>query len=153
LTMLSVQTATAVTVWAPAKVNLFLEVLAKRPDGYHDIATLMVAVGLHDTLEFTEDPPGSIRLHSDHPSLTTGPDNLGCKAALVLRQPSGCPRGARIMLHKRIPMAAGLAGGSADAAATLFGLNKLWGLGYSPRQLADLGAQVGSDVAFFFSLP
>jgi len=151
--MLSVQTADAVMVWAPAKVNLFLEVLAKRPDGYHDIATLMLAVGLYDTLEFTEDTPGDVRLQTDHPNLTTGPDNLICKAVNVLRQHSGCPHGVRVSLRKRIPMAAGLAGGSADAAATLLGLNRLWGLNYSPSQLASLGAQVGSDVAFFFALP
>jgi 4-diphosphocytidyl-2-C-methyl-D-erythritol kinase len=140
-------------VLAPAKVNLFLEVLAKRPDGYHDIATLMVAVDLHDTLEFTEEPSGSLVLHTDHPGLTTGPDNLVLKAAQVIRQHSGCSRGARVVLHKRIPMAAGLAGGSSDAAATLIGLNRLWKLGYSTEQLAELGAQIGSDVAFFFSLP
>jgi 4-diphosphocytidyl-2-C-methyl-D-erythritol kinase len=151
--MLIAHAADTVTVQAPAKVNLFLEVLAKRPDGYHDIATVMVAVGLHDTLEIREDTPGEIRLLSDHPSLTTGPDNLICRAAALLRQQTGCSRGARIQLRKRIPLAAGLAGGSADAAATLLGLNRLWGLGLAPAELARLGSQVGSDVAFFFALP
>ena len=139
----------AVLVWAPAKVNLFLEVLAKRADGYHDIATLMVAVSLFDTLEFKEDASGAIRLDCAHPTLATGPDNLICRAAQLLRQRTGCTRGATIRLVKRIPLAAGLAGGSTDAAATLAGLNRLWDLGLGPAELAGLGAELGSDIAFF----
>src|SRR5260221_14762756 len=100
-----------VVVWAPAKVNLFLEVLAKRPDGYHDIASLMVAVSLYDTLEFKEDPSGQVRLQCNQPGLSTGPDNLVCRAAEALRRHIGSTRGAAIRLWKRIPMAAGLAGG------------------------------------------
>src|SRR5437763_7751489 len=111
--------ADAVVVWAPAKVNLFLEVLAKRADGYHEIATLLVAVSLYDILEFKEEPSGDIRLLTDHPTLSTGPDNLVRRAADLLRQRTGSKRGATIRLSKRIPMAAGLAGGSSDAAATL----------------------------------
>jgi len=149
--MLSERSADAVTVWAPAKVNLFLEVLAKRPDGYHDIATLMVAVSLFDTLEFKEDPSGEIRLESDHPDLPSGPENLVCRAADLLRRRRGVDRGVRIRLRKRIPLAAGLAGGSSDAAATLAGLNRLWRLGLSNTELAARGAELGSDVAFFFS--
>jgi 4-diphosphocytidyl-2-C-methyl-D-erythritol kinase len=141
----------AVRVWAPAKVNLFLEVLAKRADGYHDIATLMVAVSLYDTLEFKEDASEAIRLDSAHPTLSTGPDNLICRAAQLLRQRTGCRRGAAIGLVKRIPLAAGLAGGSTDAAATLAGLNRLWSLGLESPELAALGAELGSDVAFFLS--
>src|SRR5437667_12489461 len=106
--MLSERHADAVVVWAPAKVNLYLEVLAKRPDGYHEIATLLVAVSLYDTLEFKEDASGDIRLRADHPSLSTGPDNLIHRAATLLRQRSGCGLGADIFLRKRIPMAAGL---------------------------------------------
>jgi 4-diphosphocytidyl-2-C-methyl-D-erythritol kinase len=151
--MLSARQADTVMVWAPAKVNLFLEVLAKRPDGYHDIATLMVAVSLYDTLEFKEDATGSIRLECDQPDLPTGPDNLVCRAAELLRQRCGVRRGARIHLSKRIPLAAGLAGGSSDAAAALAGLNELWALGLSPGQLAGLGADIGSDVPFFFATP
>src|SRR5262245_14402940 len=117
--------ADRVEVRAPAKVNLFLEVLAKRPDGYHDIATLMVAVGLFDTLEFADDATGALTLRCDSPRLSTGPDNLVCRAAELLRQTTGAKRGARIGLSKRIPLAAGLAGGSSDAAATLAGLNAL----------------------------
>jgi 4-diphosphocytidyl-2-C-methyl-D-erythritol kinase len=149
--MLSVRCADAVVVWAPAKVNLFLEVLAKRADGYHEINTLMVPVGLHDTLEFKEEASGDVRLHCDDPDLSTGPDNLIRRAADLLRQRHGVGRGARIALAKRIPMAAGLAGGSSDAAATLAGLNRLWELGLADADLAALGAELGSDVPFFFA--
>lgn len=143
----------AVVVWAPAKVNLYLEVLAKRADGYHEIATLMVAVSLYDTLEFKEETSGEIRFDCDHPDLSTGPDNLVLRAAHLLQQRSGCQRGAYVRLAKRIPLAAGLAGGSTDAAATLAGLNRLWRLGLGSQELASLGAELGSDVAFFFATP
>jgi 4-diphosphocytidyl-2-C-methyl-D-erythritol kinase len=151
--MLSKRRADAVVVWAPAKVNLYLEVLAKRADGYHEIATLMVAVRLYDTLAFKEDGSGTITLGCDQPDLSTGPDNLVVRAARLLQQRTGCSRGASVQLVKRIPMAAGLAGGSADAAATLLGLNQLWGLGLTPPELTSLAAENGSDVAFFFALP
>jgi 4-diphosphocytidyl-2-C-methyl-D-erythritol kinase len=143
----------AVVVRAPAKVNLFLEVLAKRPDGFHEIATLLVAVSLYDTLEFKEDSSGAVRLRCDLPELTTGPDNLVLKAAALLRQRTGCARGAAIRLAKRIPMAAGLAGGSTDCAAALAGLNRLWRLGLSRDELARLAGDLGSDVPFFFHTP
>jgi 4-diphosphocytidyl-2-C-methyl-D-erythritol kinase len=144
--------ADAVKVWAPAKVNLFLEVLGKRPDGYHEVATLLVAVSLYDTLVFTE-RPGDVALRCDTPDLSTGPDNLVCRAAELLRQHTGCGRGALIDLYKRIPMAAGLAGGSSDAAATLAGLNRLWRLNLSRQELMGLSARLGSDPAFFFATP
>jgi len=138
---------------APAKVNLFLEVLGKRPDGYHDIETLMVAVNLFDTLKFKEDPSGEIRLTCIHPNLSTGPDNLVIRAAELLKRHTGCKKGARIRLTKRIPLSAGLAGGSSDAAATLSGLNRLWKLELSGKGLMSIGAELGSDVAFFLSNP
>jgi 4-diphosphocytidyl-2-C-methyl-D-erythritol kinase len=151
--MLSERRADAVRVWAPAKVNLFLEVLGKRPDGYHEIATLMAAVRLYDTLEFAAAPPGRLELTCSRPDLSAGPDNLVYRAADLLRRRSGCDRGAQIRLVKRIPLAAGLAGGSSDAAATLAGLNRLWGLGRTRAELASLGAELGSDVPFFFAGP
>jgi 4-diphosphocytidyl-2-C-methyl-D-erythritol kinase len=151
--MLSVRDADAVVVWAPAKVNLFLEVRAKRADGYHEINTLMVTVGLHDTLEFKEEASGDVRLHCDHPDLSTGADNLVYRAADLLRRRHGVQRGARVRLAKRVPLAAGLAGGSSDAAAALAGLNELWGLGLAGPDLAALGAELGSDVPFFFGTP
>jgi 4-diphosphocytidyl-2-C-methyl-D-erythritol kinase len=151
--MLSERHADAVVIWAPAKVNLFLEVLAKRADGYHEIATLMVAVSLYDRLEFKEETSGQIQFDCSHPDLATGPDNLVFRAAALLRQRSGCSTGACIHLDKRIPLAAGLAGGSTDAAATLAGLNRLWQLGIGEVELSALGAELGSDVTFFFATP
>ena len=138
---------------APAKVNLFLEVLGKRPDGYHDIATLMVAVSLFDTLKFKENPTGEIRLTCNHPDLATGPANLVVRAAELLKRHSGCKKGASIRLTKRIPLAAGLAGGSSDAAATLTGLNRLWKLRLTQKHLKSLASKLGSDVSFFLSAP
>src|SRR5205085_12221492 len=97
----------AVRVWAPAKVNLFLEVLGRRPDGYHELATLMVAVSLYDTLEFREGPPGAVRLCCDQPALPVGPENLVCRAAELVRRRAGHAGGVAIRLWKRIPLAAG----------------------------------------------
>ncbi len=151
--MLDERRLDAVVAWAPAKVNLYLEVLAKRPDGYHEIASLMVAVSLYDRLEFKEETSGDIRLECDRPDLPVGPQNLVVRAANLLRQRTGCSRGAWIRLAKRIPAAAGLAGGSSDAAATLAGLNDLWQLGLSSQELVQLAGDIGSDVAFFFAAP
>jgi 4-diphosphocytidyl-2-C-methyl-D-erythritol kinase len=113
----------------------------------------MVAVSLYDTLEFKEEPSPRILLRCDHPDLSAGPDNLVHRAAELLRRRTGCERGVRILLRKRIPMAAGLAGGSTDAAAALTGLNLLWQLGRTRDELAELGAELGSDVPFFFAAP
>lgn len=143
----------AVRVWTPAKVNLFLEVQRRRPDGYHDLATLMVTVGLYDTLEMRPRDDSEVRLRCAHPGLSTGADNLICRAAQLLRQRQGLRQGVDIQLIKRIPMAAGLAGGSSDAAATLAGLNRMWQLGLEVKELSSLGAELGSDVAFFFHGP
>ncbi len=141
-------------VAAPAKVNLFLEVLGKRPDGYHELETLIAAVDLYDTLELRPaDAPG-VRLACDRPDLPTGPDNLVVKAADRLRAYVGRPElGADARLVKRIPAQAGLAGGSSDAAAALVGLNRVWGLGLGKADLASVAADVGSDVAVFLDLP
>lgn len=140
-------------VKAPAKLNLFLEVLGRRADGYHEIATLMVAVTLQDELELTARSVDSFDLSCDEPGLSAGPDNLVSRAAAALRQRTGCNLGAAANLRKRIPLAAGLAGGSTDAAAALAGLNELWGLSLPTGELASLGAGLGSDVPFFFSTP
>jgi 4-diphosphocytidyl-2-C-methyl-D-erythritol kinase len=145
--------AAGLVVRTPAKVNLFLEVLARRDDGYHELATLMVAVNLYDTLEFTEEPTGAVRLLCDHDNLTTGPDNLICRAAELVRRRAGHAGGVTVRLRKRIPLAAGLAGGSSDAAATLAGLNRWWNLGWDRAVLAELGAELGSDVPFFLATP
>jgi 4-diphosphocytidyl-2-C-methyl-D-erythritol kinase len=143
----------AVRVWTPAKINLFLEVLGRRADGYHDLATLMVTVGLFDTVELTENASGETRLECDHPTLSTGPDNLVCRAVELVRSRYGVRTGVDVRLHKRIPLQAGLAGGSSNAAATLAGLDRLWRLGLTRDELGRLGAELGSDVAFFFFGP
>src|ERR671932_1885739 len=106
--MLTRRRDAAVWVWAPAKVNLYLEVLARRADGYHELATLMVAVSLYDTLELRAGPPGEVRLRCDQPALSAGPDNLVWRAADLLRRRAGHPGGADIRLRKRIPLRAGL---------------------------------------------
>jgi 4-diphosphocytidyl-2-C-methyl-D-erythritol kinase len=151
--MFSQRNARGLAVWAPAKVNLFLEVFGKRADGFHEIATLMVTVTLYDTLEIKEDPRGKVALWSDNPGISTGPDNLVCRAAELVRNHLKIRQGVQIGLRKRIPLGAGLAGGSSDAAATMFGLNRLWKLGLSRLDLTELAAQIGSDVPFFFSGP
>lgn len=146
--------AGAVVVAAPAKLNLFLEVLGKRADGYHALETLMVAVDLYDTLEIRPRADGAITLVCDPPGLSTGPDNLVYQAADRLRTRANRPDlGAAVRLTKRIPTRAGLAGGSSDAAAALVGLNRVWNLALPKADLAAVAAEVGSDVAFFLDLP
>ncbi len=145
--------AGGVEVLAPAKLNLFLEVLGRRPDGYHEIETVMVAISLCDTLTIQDEPTGVLRLRCNDPTLPVGAENLVIRAADRLREATGCRRGADIELIKAIPAQAGLAGGSSDAAATLAGLDQLWGLGLAPEQKDALAAEVGSDVPFFNHLP
>lgn len=145
--------AAGVEVLAPAKLNLFLEILGRRSDGYHEIETLMVAVDLHDRLLFADDPSGAITLRCDDPTLPIGGDNLVVRAAEALKAATGCPRGASIALEKTIPAQAGLAGGSSDAAAALVALDRLWGLRLSSDRLATVAGTVGSDVAFFLHTP
>ena len=131
---------------AHAKINLTLEVLGKRPDGYHEIASIIQTVGLHDviTLATADD----LSLECDTPGLATD-DNLVLKAATMLREETGSSQGARIVLRKSIPVSAGLGGGSSDAAAALIGLNRLWDAGLSVDDLQRIAAQLGSDVPFF----
>jgi 4-diphosphocytidyl-2C-methyl-D-erythritol kinase len=123
-------------VQASAKVNLALEVLGKRPDGYHEIVTVMQAVDLCDRL--TLEPAPTLTLEADDAALPTDERNLVIRAAMLLRQDAAVDSGARIRLRKRIPVAAGLGGGSSDAAATLWGLNRLWGLRWPRARLTDL---------------
>ena len=134
------------TLRAYAKINLTLEVLAKRPDGYHEISTILQAISLADTLTFQ--PNKTLDFRCNVPSLQT-PDNLVLKAARLLQQTTGSTKGAIISLTKNIPVAAGLGSGATDAAATLVGLNRLWELNIPLKKLTDLAARLGSDVAFF----
>lgn len=138
---------------APAKLNLFLEVLGKRPDGYHELATVMVAVSLFDTLRLRDDPAGRITLSCDDPALPSGAENLVVRAAEALRRAAGIERGVRIDLRKSIPAGAGLGGGSSDAAATLAALDRLWNLQTPPDRLDALAGELGSDVPFFLHGP
>ncbi len=139
-------TQKSLTVNAYAKVNLTLEVLGRRPDGYHEIVSVMQTVDLHDVLELT--PADGVTLECDRPGLGT-PDNLALRAAAALRTVAGVRDGVHIELRKAIPVAAGLGGGSSDAAAALLGLSRLWGLGMSVGDLTPLAASLGSDVPFF----
>ncbi len=144
----------AVVLAAPAKLNLFLEIIRKRPDGYHDLESLMIAVDLFDTLEVRDGEPGIIALSCDPPGLPTGPENLVYRAADALRAHVRRPElGAVIRLTKRIPSQAGLGGGSADAAVTLLALNRIWKLAQTRDELAAIAASLGSDVAFFLAPP
>jgi 4-diphosphocytidyl-2-C-methyl-D-erythritol kinase len=144
----------ALVVAAPAKLNLFLEVVAKRADGYHDLESLMVGIDLFDTLELHTTTSGEVELVCEPAGLSTGPDNLVHKAATALKAHTGrADLGAHVRLTKRVPMQAGLGGGSSDAAAALAGLNEIWKLGLTREALHAMAASVGSDVAFFHSLP
>jgi len=139
----------ALHVRAPAKINLFLEVLGKRPDGYHEIRTIMQAVSLYDELEFRLRPDGRVVLRADGEGLPPPEENLVVRAAHLLKEHAGCELGADIYLRKAIPAGGGLGGGSSDCAATLRALSRLWNLHLAPEQLMELGARLGSDVPFF----
>ena len=133
-------------VEAHAKLNLTLEVLGKRPDGYHEIRSIMRSLALHDLLEV--EPASAIEVLCDAEELS-GPSNLAYRAAELLRADTGVSLGARISVRKFIPVAAGLGGGSSDAAAALIALNRLWQTHLSIDRLAELAAALGSDVPFF----
>ncbi len=134
------------TVLAPAKLNLTLEVLAKRRDGFHEIRSVIQTINLCDSLRFRLSQ--KVIFKSNMPNWIPE-ESLVFKAASLLQQTTGGSKGATIEVSKRIPLVSGLGGDSSDAAATLRGLNKLWGLGLSPEKLLELAAQLGSDVAFF----
>ncbi len=151
--MLIAHVGPRVQVFAPAKVNLFLEVVNKREDGFHNLISLMTQVSLWDMLEFESAPPGTLTLEVDTQGLDGGDSNLIIKAGKLLCQELGQTPGARIRLTKRIPMEAGLGGGSSNAAAALVGLCALWGYSRTTLQLQTMGAQLGSDVSFFLGGP
>ena len=146
--------STSITVFAPAKINLILRILDRRPDGYHNLWSLMQTVQLEDALELSlSDHHSTITLRCDEPSLKTDASNLVYRAAAGVLEDAGRTVGLDIALAKRIPMGAGLGGGSSDAAATIMGLNRLLNLGWSTEKMAHLGQTLGSDVPFFFSAP
>jgi len=162
--------ATHVEVLAPAKINLFLEVLARRSDGFHEIETVLAPITGYDTLTFVpqggsqidlscrwalglsarlDRQPAARELLSD--DLPCGPENLAWRACALLRERSGVEQGAKMQLIKRIPAAAGLGGASADAAATLIAGSIAWGLNWPISRLLEVAAELGSDIPFFLT--
>lgn len=133
---------------APAKINLSLDILGKRPDGYHDLRTVFVSLDLSDALYFTEAPRAGIILDCSAEGVPLGMENLVCRAADLLKRFYGIKKGVHIRLEKHIPVAAGLAGGSSDAAAALRGLVRFWGIDAAEQDLVALAARLGSDVPF-----
>lgn len=134
---------------ARAKLNLGLELIKKRPDGYHEIKTLMQSISLADRIAIEPARGETIKLHCPGSDLPVDQSNLVMRAAELLRKRTGVRKGARIRLEKRIPVGAGLGGGSSDAAVTLVGLNRLWDLRLRHKELEEIGSEIGSDVPFF----
>lgn len=137
---------------APAKINLYLDVIGKRPDGYHELVSLMCCVGIHDTVRFSFHPPDNrpaLSVTCHHPDVPPGPENLAWRAAAAFFEKSGLPGRVRIFIDKQIPVGGGLGGGSSDAAAVLKGLNRHFGSPLDPETLAGLGRRIGADVPFF----
>lgn len=133
---------------AYAKINLGLDVLRRREDGYHEVKMIMQTVDICDTLTFTKRSEPGILLRTDRKDLSVGEDNLICRAAGILFEKAHVTHGVEIFLQKRIPVAAGMAGGSTDAAATLQGLNELFSLRYSLEDLQALGVTLGADIPY-----
>lgn len=133
---------------APAKINLYLKVLNKRPDGYHDIETVFEKIDLCDEITLKRRKQG-IKVLCRHKGVPQDERNLGARAARALLKKTNCSDGVQIKIAKRIPVASGLGGGSSDAASVLLGLNKLLGLRQSRRQLLDVAGRIGADVPFF----
>ena len=134
-------------VLAPAKLNLFLHITGRRPDGYHLLQSVFMLIDWYDTLHSEVRSDGQISREDLNVPLP--PDDLITRAARLLKQSTGTSQGAHIAIEKSIPAQAGMGGGSSDAATCLLALNKLWGLGLSVKQLAELGLKLGADVPFF----
>jgi len=138
---------TTLKLTAQAKINLILDVIGKRADGYHEVEMIMQSIDLADELSFTKIDKG-IEIEVDNPQVPTGPKNLVYKAAKLLFDEYGLTGGIKVGISKNIPVAAGLAGGSTNAAATLVAINRLWKLELTNDQLISLGAKLGADVPF-----
>ncbi len=137
-----------ISLKAPAKINLFLEILGKRDDGYHEIETVMQEIDLVDNLQFEEIQEG-VRLNCNDKNIPSDENNLVCKAANLILNECGIRKGVLLSLEKNIPVGAGLGGGSSDAAATLKALNLLWKIGLNDAELMEFAAKLGSDIPFF----
>jgi 4-diphosphocytidyl-2-C-methyl-D-erythritol kinase len=144
----------SITLLSPAKINLCLSVLGKRPDGYHDVAMVMQMVGLYDEVVVSRQPRG-ITITCDNAAVPADSGNVAWKAADLVLEAAGKKdsAGLAVNIKKHIPVAAGLAGGSGNAAAVLVGANTVLSSGFSKKQLAELGTRIGMDVPFFFSGP
>ncbi len=142
---------TSVTLPAYAKVNLYLDVVGKRPDGYHELVTLFERIDLADEITIEVLAADRIEVCCDHPDVPLDETNLVVRAAQAYRQVAGWRGGFRITLKKRIPVAGGLGGGSSDAASTLLGLQKLTSAGLPEREILRLGSGLGADVPFFLA--
>ena len=140
---------TYLTLRSPAKLNLYLKVLSRRRDGYHNIKTIFERIGLFDTLTFRLRRDGKIKINCRSKHVPLNDKNIVFRAASLLQKTSGVKSGADIRIVKRIPVGAGLGGGSGNAATALLCLNRLWGLQLRKEKLADLGKSIGSDVPFF----
>ncbi|AFY36032.1 4-(cytidine 5'-diphospho)-2-C-methyl-D-erythritol kinase [Calothrix sp. PCC 7507] len=140
------------TLIAPAKINLYLEIIGDRPDGFHELAMILQSIDLADQIDVRAASTDSIRVYCEHPQVPTDKSNLAYRAAelMVAKFPDAFSKygGVEITIKKRIPVAAGLAGGSANAAAVLVGIDLLWKLGLTQSELEELGATLGSDVPF-----
>lgn len=137
-----------IRVRAHAKINLYLDVVGKREDGYHNLETIFHSIGLHDDVIISKKQTKDITVHCEHPRVPCDSRNLAYQAAQLLSNAVDGISGIAIDIHKRIPVAAGLAGGSANAAAVLHGVNELFGLGFTQETLMHFGAQLGADVPF-----
>jgi len=137
------------TISSPAKLNLVLDVLGKRPDGFHELKTIFERISLSDQITLTRNKSNKISISCLHPHVPRGQGNLVFKAAVMLARDFSISDGLNIDIIKNIPVAAGLAGGSSNAAAVLSGLNRLWKIGLSHAQLVSYASRLGSDVAFF----
>jgi 4-diphosphocytidyl-2-C-methyl-D-erythritol kinase len=133
-----------------AKVNLGLEVLGLRPDGYHELRTIFQSITLHDDVALRPHPD-EVRVQCDHPAVPSGAGNLAHRAAEALRALAGVSKGVSITITKRIPVAGGLGGGSSNAAVVLLGLDRMWKLGLGPPGLHDVARGLGADVPYFLT--
>jgi len=141
---------TQITLRAPAKINLSLKILGKREDGYHELETLMQKIALYDELELSLTAELGVRIHCPNAELPTDESNIAVQAAqLFLNETGNSSQGVHIALKKNIPIAAGLGGGSSDAAAVLNGLDQLLQTACSPKQRAEMGVRIGADVPLF----
>jgi 4-diphosphocytidyl-2-C-methyl-D-erythritol kinase len=144
------QTTASLTVFSPAKVNLYLRIIGKRPDGYHELETVMLPLDFGDEI-ILESRKTGLTLECDNPALPTDDSNLALRAAKKLAETFGTTSGTKISLTKRTPLAAGLGGGSSNAAAVLTGLDRLWKLKAQPEELHRIAAGMGSDINFFMA--